>query len=83
MPQDTPPVTFSTFVISLASSGMAAATGMDGAARDLPLARQTLSLLDLLNDKTKGNLDEEEQRLLDAVREELRGRIRESGQAKS
>jgi hypothetical protein len=56
---------------------------MDGAARDLPLARQTLSLLDLLNDKTKGNLDEEEQRLLDAVREELRGRIRESGQAKS
>ncbi len=36
------------------------------------MARHTLDLLDLLEAKTKGNLDEEEHRLLEALQKELR-----------
>jgi hypothetical protein len=80
MPETTaePAMTFSTFIISLASSGLmhlgpegAEATG-PVAEPDLHLARQTLELLGVLAEKTKGNLDEEETRLLEAVRLELR-----------
>lgn len=77
MPATTEPaITFSTFVISLASSGLAHLGQVDDpklpATRpDTELARQTLDLLGILADKTKGNLDEEEARLLDAVRQEL------------
>ncbi len=74
-----PPVTFSTFVISLASSGLAGAS----AGADLDMAQQTLDLLSVLADKTKGNLDDEETRLLDAVRNELSSRIAEASRAKS
>lgn len=65
------PITFSTFVISLASSGLQHLGHTEHAAADLHLARQTLELLKILADKTKGNLDDEETRLLDAVQHEL------------
>jgi hypothetical protein len=71
MAQPAPPISFSTFVISLASSGMADAA----AGGDKDLARQTLDLLAVLADKTRGNLDEEEARLLEAVRTELKARV--------
>jgi hypothetical protein len=70
MPTQEPPVRFSTFLISLATSGMAH-LGSAGAA-DLALARQTLDLLEVLAEKTRGNLDEEETRLLEALRKELK-----------
>lgn len=66
-----PQMTFSTFVISLASSGLMHLGAESAAAPDLHLARQTLDLLAVLAAKTKGNLDEEEAHLLDAVRHEL------------
>ncbi len=68
-----PPVRFSTFVISIATSGMAQ-LGPEGAG-DVVLAQQTLDLLGVLADKTKGNLDDEEARLLDALRKELGDRV--------
>ncbi|MBT3218209.1 MAG: DUF1844 domain-containing protein [Proteobacteria bacterium] len=39
---------------------------------NLPLARNTIDLLGLLKEKTKGNLDAEEARLLDTLLYELR-----------
>jgi hypothetical protein len=69
------PISFSTFIISLASSGLMhlghAAPGAPERAVDLHLARQTIDLLGILAEKTKGNLDAEEARLLDAMRHEL------------
>ena len=47
-----------------------------GASAHAELAAHTLELLDLLADKTKGNLDGEEERLLDAVRTEIRSKLR-------
>jgi hypothetical protein len=71
------PVSFSTFVVSLASSAMvhlgeAPDPGSGGKSLDLPLARNTIDLLGLLREKTKGNLDDEEKQLLDALLYELR-----------
>ncbi|MBM4364987.1 MAG: DUF1844 domain-containing protein [Deltaproteobacteria bacterium] len=77
MPAAEPPVTFSTFIVSLASSALAhlgRAEGVD-VPEDRALAVQTLEVLDLLATKTRGNLDPEEARLLDALCAELRGAI--------
>lgn len=76
-PSETP-ISFSTFLISLASSGLThlGVREPGGADRpvDLTLARQTIDLLAILAEKTKGNLDSEEQHLLDAVRHDLQQR---------
>jgi hypothetical protein len=42
------------------------------AAKDLPTARQAIDLLAMLEEKTKGNLSEEESHLLGAVLADLR-----------
>ena len=66
------PVSFSTLVISLASSAVLA-MGLEknpqtGAIeKDLELARFNIDMLGLLKDKTKNNLSEEERQFLDAV----------------
>ena len=74
----TAPISFSTFLISLASSGLThlGVREPGGVERpvDLHLAKQTLDLLTILAEKTKGNLDNEEQHLLDAVRQDLQQR---------
>lgn len=82
MSEPTPalPVSFSSFAVSLASSAMMhlgeAPDPATGTTRvDLPLARNTIDLLGVLKDKTKGNLDDEESRLLDALLYELRTRF--------
>ncbi len=71
------PVTFSTFLVSLASTALAHLGRAEGV--DVPvdprLARDTLAVLDLLAAKTKGNLEPEEARLLDALQRELRGAL--------
>ncbi|MEN9786318.1 MAG: hypothetical protein RLZZ299_1582 [Pseudomonadota bacterium] len=77
MPTPEPAVTFSTFVVSLASSALAG-LGEGGRDVDLSLARQTLDLLAVLEAKTRGNLDEEEARLLAAVRRDLEARMKAS-----
>lgn len=71
------PVSFSAFIVSLASSAMVhlgetpdPTTGKE--AVHLPLARNTIDLIGLLKEKTEGNLDDEEQQLVDSVLYELR-----------
>lgn len=75
-PTEEPPVNFSTFLVSLASSALASLGHADGVGtapvqRDLRLARHTLDLINLLAEKTKGNLDEEEAALLNTMQKEL------------
>jgi hypothetical protein len=69
---DGPSVSFSSFVVSLATSAMThLGHGPDGKV-DLPIARQTIDLLGVLQEKTKGNLDDEERQLLETVLHETR-----------
>lgn len=75
-----PAVTFSSFVISLASSAMvnlgATPDPTTGAKDvDLPLARHTIDALGMLEDKTEGNLDDEERQLLSSLLAELRAKF--------
>ncbi len=71
------PINFSTFLVSLASTALAHLGHAEGV--DVPtdprMARDTLAVLDLLELKTKGNLDSEEARLLDALQDELRAAL--------
>jgi hypothetical protein len=71
------PVSFSSFVVSLAGSAMVqlgeAPDPMTGKKDpNLELARNTIDLLGVFKDKTKGNLDDQEAQLLDSVLYELR-----------
>jgi len=70
-----PEMTFQALVLSLSASAMVhlgeAAEG-GGGEPNLPLARQTIDILELLERKTRGNLDADEQSLLGAVLHELR-----------
>jgi hypothetical protein len=71
------PVDFSTHVLSLASSAMVAmgrmpAPGGDVLAPDLETARHLIDVLGMLEDKTRGNLDESEQKLLQSLLYDLR-----------
>lgn len=74
-----PPVTFSNFVVSLAQSAMVhlgEAGAPDGAqAVDLPLARHTIDVLGVLADKTQGNLDDDEAKLLEQLLNECRAKF--------
>ena len=70
------PVTFSSFIVSLAGSAMmhlgeAPHPGTGEPQTNLALARNTIDLLSLMQDKTKGNLDEEEKGLLNTLVVEL------------
>ena len=76
---------FSTFVFSLGTSAMYHFGDFPDpvtkkAERNLEAAKQTIDILGILKDKTKGNLTEDEDRLLDSLLYELRMRyVRESG----
>jgi hypothetical protein len=80
-----PPITFSAFIFSLNSSALYhlgeypdPETGER--VKDLELAKQTIDLLGLLQEKTAGNLAEDESRLLEALLYDLRMRyVKESG----
>ena len=76
-PGGLPRIDFSTFTLSLATSAlfhMGMTEGPDGAKGEtnLPLARQTIDTLELLQEKTQGNLTDEEAKLLQSVLYELR-----------
>jgi hypothetical protein len=74
-PDDLPPMDFSTFVVSLRASAVAHMSGAaEGAEADLPLARQEIDLLGILEEKTRGNLTGEEELLLSQVLFDLRTR---------
>ncbi len=72
-----PTIDFSTFVLSLAASAMlhmgrAPEIGGQTVERNLPLARQTIDTLEMLELKTRGNLDGDETKLIQSVLYELR-----------
>ena len=72
-----PQVDFSTFCLSLGTSALYhlgvvpdPETGRP-APPNLPVARQTIDSLEMLREKTQGNLDEEETKLLEGLLYEL------------
>lgn len=72
-----PEVDFSTFVLSLAHSALVhlgVAPGLDGekAERNLALGKQTIDVLGILAEKTKGNLTGQEERLMEQLLYDLR-----------
>jgi hypothetical protein len=82
-PEQLPQIDFSTFVLSLSHSAVVyfgdVATSEGGKSeRNLVMARQTIDILALLAEKTKGNLTGEEERLIEQVIFELRMRFVEA-----
>ena len=81
-----PPITFGAFVLSLSSSaaihlGAAAPEGVEGEEKpepNLALARQVIDILEMLQIRTRGNLAEDEQKLLDGVVHDLHLRFVEA-----
>jgi hypothetical protein len=75
--QAMPQVTFSTFILSLASTAMVQLGEVPNPEsgqleHNLALGKHTIDVLDMLRTKTLSCLDEEEQRLLDGILYELR-----------
>ncbi|OAQ20583.1 DUF1844 domain-containing protein [Thermosulfurimonas dismutans] len=74
-----PPVTFSTFILSLNTAALIHLGELPNPETNeksvnLALARHTIDTLDMLKEKTKGNLTKEEEQLLESVLYELRMR---------
>jgi Domain of unknown function (DUF1844) len=72
-----PELDFGMFAMSLASSvlvhlGELAHPEAGAGATNLPLAKQTIDILGMLRDKTRGNLSQEEAQLLDNLLYDLR-----------
>jgi len=83
-----PGIDFSTFVLSLSHSAYVhlgdAPDPADGSVRrNLELAHQTIDLLLLLEDKTRGNLTGDEERILEQVLYDLRMRYVELSRERS
>lgn len=74
--QTLPDIDFATFVLSLASSVLVYLgdpEASEGDAQvDLPLAKQTIDIMSMLQQKTSGNLSEGEDKLLSGVLYDLR-----------
>jgi hypothetical protein len=78
-PPPLPDVTFSAFVYSLSTSALVhlgeipepITEKMD---KNLPLAKQTIDILGILQEKTKGNLTQDEENLLNSFLYDLRMR---------
>jgi len=79
--RELPPVSFSSFIASLAASAMAALGEGPGSATDLVMARNTIDLLGVLDEKTKGNLEPDEHKLLETLLYECRMKFVEKGES--
>jgi Domain of unknown function (DUF1844) len=78
-----PPVDFPTFVLSLGSSalmhlGEAPHPGSDETVKDLEMAKHTIDILSMLEQKTKGNLNASEAQLMENLLFDLRLRYVEA-----
>lgn len=78
-----PPVDFHTFVLSLGSSALLHLGEIenpnDGVSqKDLPLAKHTIDILAMLEEKTKGNLSTAEEKLIESLLYDLRLRYVEA-----
>ncbi len=82
--QPFPELNFATFVFSLGTSAMYhfgdfPDPATKKAERNLEAAKQTIDILGILKEKTKGNLNDDEERLLESLLYELRMRyVRET-----
>ena len=84
--RELPKPDFASLVVSLGSSALFhlglvpdPTTGEPGTV-DLPLARQTIDLVEVLQEKTRGNLDDDEEQLLQSLLTDLRMRyVEKSG----
>ncbi len=75
-----PPMDFTTFVLSLASSalmhlGLEPYPDTNATEKNLPLAKQTIDILQMLEEKTRGNLTADETKLIQALLYDLRLRF--------
>ena len=76
-----PEIDFSTFLLSLAASALHhmgagdESSAKSSTEKNLPLARQTIDTLAMLQEKTRDNLSEEERELLGSLLYELRMHI--------
>ena len=82
-----PAVDFATFILSLSHSalvhmGEAPSPETGKPDKNLPLARQTVDVIAMLEDKTKGNLTGDEERLLGQILFDLRMRYVETTKTK-
>jgi len=81
-----PPASFASHVLMLSTGalqhlGLIANPLTQKEEKNLPLARHTIDTLQVLKEKTKGNLEEEEERLLDELLYDLRMKfVKLSGQ---
>jgi hypothetical protein len=76
-PEALAPLDFATFILSLASSAqvnLGLLPPPDGATPrpDLPAAKQIIDILGILEEKTRGNLDDSEDKLLKSLLYDLR-----------
>ena len=74
---DYPPISFTNFVLSLSTSALfhfGDFPDQEGGKteKNLPAAKQTIDILDMLHEKTKGNLDENENQLIQGILYELK-----------
>ena len=72
-----PEMNFRTLVVSLSTTallqmGLAPNPASQKVEKNLPGARQTIEILDILKDKTRGNLDPQESQLLDQCLHDLK-----------
>ena len=85
-PQPLAPLDFATFILSLASSALVnlgrlpAPEGTE-APPDLPAAKQIIDILGILEEKTRGNLDDSEAKLLQSLLYDLRVQYVDAQQA--
>jgi Domain of unknown function (DUF1844) len=72
-----PEITFGTFVVGLSTQALVHLGELpdphtNQGAEDLPAAQQLIDIIAMLKDKTRGNLDREEQSMLEGILFELR-----------
>ncbi len=72
-----PEITFSTFIMSLNASALVTLGVIEDpisktTTKNLPLGKQTIDMLNMLEEKTKGNLTKEEENLLRGILYDLK-----------
>jgi len=75
--EQTPDITFSTFVVGLSTQALVHLGELpdphtNRPAKDLPAAQQLIDIIAMLETKTRGNLERDEQAMLQAILFELR-----------
>ncbi|HOE18969.1 MAG TPA: DUF1844 domain-containing protein [Syntrophorhabdaceae bacterium] len=72
-----PELTFTTFLLSLSTSAIVSLGELPDPLKNeqcvnLSLAKQTINIIEILKEKTRGNLNEDEERLIEDILYDLR-----------